>query len=148
MKKIKKVERFYLVIYKKIRYNYFMKVDRKVIRIILIEILLVILLWLFINSTYIEFIPQCWVYKNTGILCPSCGGTRCIQNIMRGNVIEAFKINPVIFIIVCYLAILNIVYLSNLNKKEKKLKYIYPKYWYVIIWVTILVLYTIVRNML
>lgn len=125
-----------------------MKVDRKLVIIILIEVLFIILLWLFINSKYIEFMPKCWIYENTGFFCPSCGGTRCIQEIVHGNFNEAFKIHPIFFITVCYLAILNIVYLINLNKEEKIFKSIYPKYWYVIVWCIILMIYTIFRNLL
>lgn len=125
-----------------------MKVDRKVVLIILIEVLFIILLWLFINSIYVGAIPKCWIYHNTGFLCPSCGGTRCIQNILNGNFAEALKIHPIFFISFCYLTILNIVYLINLNKEEKIFKSIYPKYWYVIVWCIILMLYTIFRNLL
>ena len=122
--------------------------NKKSIIIIIIEILIIITLYFFINSRFIEMIPNCWIHKNLGILCPGCGGTRCVINILKGNFIEAFFCHIVFFIGIIYLIILNIVYLINLNKQKKILTWIYPKYWYAIIFVIILIIYTIIRNLL
>ena len=40
-----------------------------------------------------------------------------------------------------------IEYLINLNKKKEILPWIYPKYWYAIIFAVILVIYGILRNL-
>lgn len=122
--------------------------NKKSLIIIIIEIVFLIILYLFTKSDYIELIPECWIYKNTGILCLACGGTRCVLNFLQGNFIKAFFSHMVFFLGIIYLGIINIVFLINLNKKEKIATWIYPKYWYAIIFVAILIVYTIMRNVL
>ena len=118
----------------------------KRIVIIILEIIVSILLYFFVNSNYIELIPKCWIYNTTKLYCPSCGGTRCMQNIFQGNFIEAFYSNMVIFVGIIYLFIINIVYIFNIGRENKKLTWLYPKWWNVFIFVAILIAYTIVRN--
>ena len=122
--------------------------NKKQITIVGIEILIIILLYIFINSKFIKLIPSCWVCDSIGLLCPACGGTRCIINIFKGNFVQAFFSHMVFFVSIVYLFIVNIVYIININREKKILKWIYPKYWYVIIFAIALVIYTIVRNLL
>ena len=122
--------------------------NKKSVLIIGIEIIILIALNSFVNSEYLEMIPHCWVYHTTKILCPACGGTRCVIQILKGNWREAFFSHIVFFIVILYLFILNIVYLINLNKKKKIGTWIYPKYWYTIICAGLLIIYTIARNLL
>lgn len=116
--------------------------------IIVIEIIIIIMLYFFINSNYIKLIPSCWIYDNMNLYCPSCGGTRCIQNIFQANFIKAFYSNAVIFIGILYLCIVNVIYIFNMEKAQPKLTWLYPKWWYAIIFSIILVIYTIIRNIL
>lgn len=122
--------------------------NKKSIIIIIIEILVIVALYIFINSSYIETIPKCWIYQSTTILCPACGGTRCIINLLKGNWIKAFFSHMIFFITFIYLGILNVVYIINLNKEKKSVMWIYPKYWYIIIFAVLLIIYTIIRNLL
>ncbi len=122
--------------------------NKKSLIIIITELIIIKILYYSINFNYIELIPECWVYKNTGFLCPACGGTRCVINFLQGNFKEAFFYHMIFFIGIVYLLILNVVYLINLNKKQKILEWVYPKYWYVIIFTLILVIYSILRNIL
>ncbi len=119
---------------------------KKSVTIIIIE--LCFLAIMYFSLRYIKIIPSCWVYKKTGFLCPSCGGTRCVVNFLQGNFKEAFNNHIVFFLGILYLIVINIVYLINLNKKQKILEWIYPKYWFAIIFIIILAIYTILRNIL
>lgn len=121
---------------------------KRKIFVILIEIIIFIILYSFVNSTYINLIPPCWVYCQTGVLCPACGGTRCLIYLLKGNWIQAFCSHMVFFIGIIYLLIFNLVYIVNLNKEKKIGTWIYPKYWYVIIFAVVLIIYTIIRNLL
>lgn len=122
--------------------------NRKGILIIGIELLVLIGLYSIINSKYIEILPQCWIYETIGLLCPACGGTRCVIYILKGNWIKAFFSHMVFFVGILYLLIVNIVYLINLKKEKKIATWIYPKYWYAIIFAILLIIYTIIRNLL
>lgn len=119
----------------------------KSIKIILIELFILILAIIGVNSNLMQYTPSCLFYKATNLQCPSCGGTRCVENILKGNFKEAFLFHPIFFITIFYLLLCNIVYLINLNKKNKILTWIYPKYWYAIIFAVILVIYGILRNL-
>ncbi len=116
--------------------------------IIGIEIIIIIALYMFINSKYIELVPKCWVHRKIGFLCPACGGTRCVINIFKGNITQAFFSHMIFFISIVYIIIVNIIYIINIGKKKKILTWIYPKYWYAIIFAIVLIIYTIVRNLL
>ncbi len=121
--------------------------NAKSIKIILIELFILILAIIGVNSNLMQYTPSCLFYKATNLQCPSCGGTRCVENILKGNFKEAFLFHPIFFITIFYLLLCNIVYLINLNKKNKILTWIYPKYWYAIIFAVILVIYGILRNL-
>lgn len=122
--------------------------NKKTLMIIIIEVIVLKVLYFFSESNYVEMIPGCWIYKNTSILCPACGGTRCVRYFLKGDFIKAFFSNTVFFFGIIYLICVNIVYLINLNREKKILKWVYPKYWYVIIFSVSLLLYTIVRYLL
>ncbi|MBS5863493.1 MAG: DUF2752 domain-containing protein [Clostridium sp.] len=121
--------------------------NKKSIKIILIELLILILAIIGVNSNLMQYTPSCLFYEVTNLQCPSCGGTRCVENILKGNFKEAFLFHPIFFIAIFYILLCNIVYLINLNKKNKILTWIYPKYWYTVIFAVILVVYGILRNL-
>lgn len=122
--------------------------NKKRIIIIALEMLILIGVYIFINSKYILIMPKCWIYNKTGLLCLSCGGTRCIINIFKGNLIQAFTSHVIFFIAIIYLLIINIIYIINIDKPKKILTTIYPKPWYTIVFAITLVIYTIIRNLL
>lgn len=122
--------------------------NKKSIKIILIELLILILAIIGVNSILMQYTPRCLFYESTHLQCPSCGGTRCVENILKGNFKAAFLFHPIFFITIFYLLLCNIIYLINLNRKNKILIWIYPKYWYTIIFAIILVVFGIVRNLI
>lgn len=117
--------------------------------IILTELAIIIFAVILVNTVNItQYTIGCWFYQATGLQCPSCGGTRCIINIFQGNFKEAFFLHPIYFITVVYLLIVNIIYIINIYRKEKKAKWIYPKPWYAIVLAVILIVYGFLRNII
>lgn len=117
--------------------------------IILTELAIIIFAVILVNTVNItQYTIGCWFYQATGLQCPSCGGTRCIINIFQGNFKEAFFLHPIYFITVVYLLIVNIIYIINIYRKEKKAKWIYHKPWYAIVLAIILVVYGFLRNII
>lgn len=117
--------------------------------IILTELAIVIFAVILVNTVNItQYTIGCWFYQATGLQCPSCGGTRCIINIFQGNFKEAFFLHPIYFITVVYLLIVNIIYIINIDRKEKIAKWIYPKPWYAIVLAVILMVYGFLRNII
>lgn len=46
---------------------------------------------------------DCFVNKTFGISCPACGTTRLLIELIRGNIYQAFRYNPFIFISIPYI---------------------------------------------
>ena len=123
--------------------------NKKRTKIILTELAIIIFAVILVNTVNItQYTIGCWFYQATGLQCPSCGGTRCIINIFQGNFKEAFFLHPIYFITVVYLLIVNIIYIINIDRKEKIAKWIYPKPWYAIVLAVILVVYGFLRNII
>ena len=43
-----------------------------------------------------RFLPECPIHKETGYLCPACGNTRCIENLLQGKLLSAIQYNVTI----------------------------------------------------
>lgn len=124
-----------------------MKAKIKNYQIILLEVLLFISTYIIINTTIFSKLTECYIYKKTHILCPGCGGTRCVKSLLKGDIVSAFNYHPIFTITAIYLIICNIIYLINRKKQGNKiLTWIYPKAYYTIILAIILIIYTILRN--
>lgn len=124
-----------------------MKKKIKTYQIIMLEIIGIVILYVVSQMTITSELSRCWIFENTGILCPSCGGTRCVQSLFNGNIIKAFEYHFVFTIGIIYLLALNIVFLINKNRANKILTWMYPKIIHLVIFVVVLVTYTIMRNL-
>ncbi len=124
------------------------KMRKQVKNLILVETIIIVL-WLILvillKSKYIELIPKCIFKEKFGLLCPACNGTTFAVKLSRIDFKNAFRVHPIFFISVIYLGVLNIIYIANvLFKKNIKLF----RWWHLIIWVVVLVIFTILRNIL
>lgn len=118
----------------------------KVLLIQLAILLVLVFLFMFVHSSLIDFIPPCYWQEHFGLLCPSCGSTRCIIHFLEGNFLTAFSYNPFLFILIVYFLILDIVFIINTLFEKKFLKFLYPKWWYIIVYFSLWTIYTIYIN--
>lgn len=109
-------------------------------------IILVLIIYLVVKLNIVSIIPACIINKTFGILCPSCGGTRCIINFINGNFIESFIYHPIFFITIIYLLIVNALYIFNTLTNKKILECIYPKLNFWIVFIIVILIFTIIRN--
>lgn len=56
---------------------------------------LMVVLFLF-NPAQNSFYPFCVFSKLTGLQCPGCGGLRAAHQLLHGNVLTAFRFNPLV----------------------------------------------------
>lgn len=125
------------------------KYDKKTRQMVLFEILVIALIigiYIIVKTDIIKLVPNCYILKKTGLLCPSCGGTRCVKELVNFNIVEALRMNAFYTVTIMYLLILNIVYILNSVLKTDKLKFLYIKRTHLTIWIITLFLYTIIRN--
>jgi len=108
-------------------------------------VLSVLITYIIVKTNIIVSFPKCIFYEKFGMFCPSCGGTRFIQNMFQFKFWEAFLVQPMFFVTAIYLGILNITYIINVvfNKKINIFKW-----WYAIIWGISLLIYTILINII
>ena len=125
--------------------------NKKYSKLIFIEfsiIISLIIIFIFVKSSFINFMPSCYWLKNYGFICPGCGSTRCIVNFIQGNFITSFLYNPFLFVLITYLLLLNLLYIINTILDKKFFKFFYPKWWYIIIYFSIWAIYTIIINII
>lgn len=108
------------------------------------DIIVLIVIFLIYAILIIRFdigIP-CVFYEITGLYCPGCGITRLCLSLFEGDVYQAFRYNPIIFIdlpILFILFVLNI-FLKN-NKNIKKITDVI-----IIFLATITIIFGVIRN--
>lgn len=112
-------------------------IHKKEMKLILLLISFLII-FLFLNKVFNFAIP-CLFHEITNLYCPGCGITRMFLALFKLDFYQAFRYNPLVFI----LLILSIVYF--LVKKIGKLNFKFPNYIYYYLLV-IVIIYGILRN--
>lgn len=89
--------------------------NKQYIFLIIVVILMAILL------IHGKIAIACVFYEITGLYCPGCGITRSILSLIDGNIYQAFRYNPIIFIDIPLIMITSIIdFIYKDNKKVKK----------------------------
>jgi hypothetical protein len=88
-------------------------------------------IWLYLNMAY-DFTKNnsfevCIIKRLTNIPCPSCGSTRSIISLLKGNYIEAFKLNPIGYILVIVMLIIPIWIFMDIKLSNNNLFRCYQK---------------------
>ena len=45
-----------------------------------------------------SFYPVCLLHQTTGLLCPGCGSLRALHQLLHGNIVQAFRFNPLLMV--------------------------------------------------
>ena len=45
------------------------------------------------------FYPKCSLFSLTGLQCPGCGGLRATHQLLHGELLSAWRLNPLVFIV-------------------------------------------------
>jgi hypothetical protein len=88
-------------------------------------------IWLYysISSNISEnkSVEVCLIKHTTNIPCPSCGSTRSIISIIKGNFVEALDLNPIGYIIAVIMLIAPIWIITDIILKNNSLFNCYQK---------------------
>lgn len=112
------------------------------IRSLIIFILIIMVTYLIYYLFTGNGIP-CIFKKITGLYCPGCGITRMFLSLVRFNIYQAFRYNPLVFV----LLVTSLFYLTidkiNFSKTNKHLKISDKIYWTILI---LVFAFAILRN--
>ena len=117
-----------------------MRIKSKIFIIIILFVIL--LIYYFLNKSLNIGIP-CLFHEITGLYCPGCGVTKLTFSLLELDFYQAFRANPLIFI----LLILAIIYylIKIILNKLFKINITIPNYVYYILLV-ITILFGVLRN--
>lgn len=119
------------------------KETRTFIIIQILVIFIFVISYLSIRLNWIRILPECTLKNKYNVICPSCGATRMGVSLYHFRIKEAFLYNPIFFLILIYTTILYITYvISFFLKKEIKIF----RWWHIIIWAIMIIIFTIIRN--
>lgn len=109
-----------------------MKIDKEIKKMLVFQfklLLIGILVILLIETGIIQrLLPVCTAKKVFGVICPTCGVTRCVANIIKFDFRTAFMYHPLFFIATFYLIFIDIVYVLQVLSKKEWLKKLYPNW--------------------
>lgn len=122
------------------------------IRILLLDLALILLLLLAwpLSKWMMDVIPDCIVAQQ-GYLCPACGSTRCIQALLQLQLAPAFRLHPLLCLLVFHLAamvlFLNLGWVAGLDACRRVFRLL-TDYRLFIAWGVAYALFGILRNIL
>ena len=87
----------------------------------------------------------CPIYTIFHVYCPGCGVTRMLGALLKGNFYQAFRYNPLVFMLLPFIIfyIVDLIH-SKITKKELYTNRVNNKVYYVLI--VILLIYGLLRN--
>ena len=112
------------------------------IRSLIIFILIILFTYLIYYLFTGNGIP-CIFKKLTGLYCPGCGITRMFLSLLRLDIYQAFRYNPLVFILLVSYIFFTIIDLVKYSKTNKHLKISNKIYWTLLI---LVFCFAILRN--
>lgn len=111
--------------------------------------IVILLIYKHFDPLNFSFFPKCPVNHFTGLDCPGCGGQRAVHALLNGNFKSAFEQNPLLFVLGPYILLAFYLQLvPNPTIKELKVRKILYGYQAIYILLTVIILFTIFRNIL
>ena len=108
-----------------------MTLDRNKLYLILLIACLAGYIWLYFGFkneiTENNSVKVCVIKYVTNIPCPSCGSSRSVISLIKGDFISAFKFNPIGYLVAIIMIIAPIWILIDVIKKNKTLFDFYLK---------------------
>ena len=116
---------------------------KKVIKKVLLLFFLGIPYIVLVDVFHIGFV--CIFHEITGLECPGCGITRCILSMLKGNFIEAFHYNMLIFVSLPFVVFYTIYVSYNYIRGNKYYKISNKLEYFLLV---VVILFGIIRNII
>lgn len=106
---------------------------------------LIFLIGYLVIGDYFQVFLFCPIKKMTGLYCPGCGITRMSLSILKGEFYQAFRYNPLIFVLLPFFFFYFVdSVLSTLRQKKSFFSRLEPYLWYFLI--VLFLGYGVMRN--
>lgn len=94
-----------------------------------------------------QWSAQCTFYRATGLLCPGCGGQRSFHALLHGHIVESLRNNLLVILLFPSLVYLYYILARIYILQDKtKMNRLNIPVWTAYLFIGILVLYAILRN--
>jgi Protein of unknown function (DUF2752) len=103
-----------------------------------------IVIFLF-NPTQNAFYPRCLLYLTTGLYCPGCGSLRCVHQLSHGHFLAALHDNLLLVLALPVIGVYGWRSARSWLKGEPLPRIILRPFWVAAL-VTVVILFTILRN--
>lgn len=125
-------------------------VERKeqVFRILIISAAVIVLslLYFFVDARHSGFFPRCPFFALTGFLCPGCGSQRAVSALLHADVMQAIQYNILLVASLPVLLYSSVVSVSNVFRTKPIIQKIFYSPVFVKIVFVVIVLFWIIRN--
>ena len=93
------------------------------------------------------FLKECSFHAKHQLYCPGCGGTRAAIALLRGEILESLRYNPITLLLIIDVALMTII---DLVKKLSNGKYVFSRIRliYNVAFLIFIVIYFVLRNYL
>ena len=95
---------------------------------------------------YAEFVPPCFIFTVSHLLCPSCGGTRSLMALMRGDIGASLRYNAAV-IFIAVLALLFYIEGFIFLAFKRKIKLAPRSNWFLFGVIGVFFFYFVIRNL-
>lgn len=103
------------------------------------------LVYLFFYDAISSFIAPCPFYAATGLYCPGCGTLRALRQLIHGNLLGAFRLNPLMVLLLPFVGYA-LISQALLKVIGRSLPGVFIKPFWIWALLGIILLYWILRN--
>jgi hypothetical protein len=98
-----------------------------------------------LQENLLSLLPPCPFHAFTGLYCPGCGSTRAIFQLLQGNLIAAFRYNPLTVVFLFTLLAYSLFYVwTRMTKKPFSGFFLKPLWIWLLL--AVILLFWILRN--
>ena len=122
------------------------KIKHRINSVIILAISTAAIILLYnLNPSASSFFPPCPIHKITGLYCPGCGSLRALHQLFNGNILRAFRFNPLMIVALPFISYSFLSYILD-GIIGKRLHGIFIPAFYIWLILAIILLFGILRN--
>ena len=120
----------------------------EVLHIIMIStaVLVLVLLYFFIDARQSHFFPACPFFTLTGLFCPGCGSQRAVSALLHGDFQDAINYNVLLVVTIPLILYSALIRVSNVFRSTPVVQTIFYSPVFVRVFLVVVVLFGVLRN--